>query len=403
MGGSASFGLTMAYYSPAQEGICRDLELSSTAGTIFNALAALMSIITGTCIHFVITRAGRRLTTLFTAIVATASWLLLPLTTKKTWYLAFLFRGLLGLTVGAFSSVCPLYITELSPLELRGAYGVFHQFGVVIGASLSYFLGIWFNWKKLSFLSAIPPGLCCCLIMLVPESPHHVPNSEIQKSTEKESLCQKKYAKSLTISFFLMFFQQFSGVNGFLSTLESMFKDCGSSIKPSIAAFLVGFSGMISTGCSAPLVHCIGHRPAWHISSSMCCLTLLITALNSFFKWSNYIPVICMFIDNLVFGLGYGPIPWVITPELFPDSVRPIATSLMTALNWSFATIVMFLFPVMQRVLGFPVSVLIFSVICFFGFVFGIGWIPDTHGKEMGQIYDDQVSSEPLISTTSSN
>ena len=110
-----------------------------------------------------------------------------------------------------------------------------------------------------------------------------------------------------------------------------------------------------------------------------------------------------MFIDNLVFGLGYGPIPWVITPELFPDSVRPIATSLMTALNWSFATIVMFLFPVMQRVLGFPVSVLIFSVICFFGFVFGIGWIPDTHGKEMGQIYDDQVSSEPLISTTSSN
>ena len=406
MGGSMSFGLTMAYYSPAQQGICEDLGLSSTLGNVFNSLAAMLSIVTGAFNYLLINKIGRRKTLLLTAIIATMSWCCLPLASKNSWYVAFIFRSLLGLTVGAFSSVCPLYITELSPLELRGAYGNLHQFGVVIGAALAYGLGICCNWRLLSWLCAIPPGLCTCLTLLIPESPRHLATdttSLISEGTvEKDSICQKKYVKSLLISLGLMFFQQFSGVNGFLSTLETMFKNCHSTIKPSVAAFLVGLSGMIATGVSAPLVHKIGQKLSWDISSSLCCLTLLLVAINAWEDWSSYIPVVCMFIDNLVFGLGLGPIPWVITPELFPDTVRPVATSLMTALNWTFATIVMFIWPEMQTYFGFAPSVLTFSIICALGFLFGLTLIPDTKGKEMGQIYEnDLTNSQPLLQENS--
>ena len=410
MCGSMSFGLTMAYYSPAQNGICEDLGLSSTLGNVFNSLAAMLSIITGAFIYLLINKIGRRYTLISTSIIATISWCCLPIATKNYWYIAFIFRSLLGLTVGAFSSICPLYITELSPLELRGAYGNLHQFGVVIGSCLSYGLGICCNWRLLSWLSCIPPGLCALLSFLLPESPHQshsVSDAKIvlndnndpnANNSAKDSLFQRKYVKSLLISLALMFFQQFSGVNGFLSTLETMFKECGSELDPSIAAFLVGLSGMIATGVSAPLVHKVGQKFAWNVSSSLCCLTLLLVALNGWFDWSSYIPVVCMFLDNLVFGLGLGPIPWVITPELFPDSVRPIATSLMTALNWTFATIVMFIWPEMQTYFGFAPSVLVFSIICALGFLFGITSIPNTKGKKMGEIYEtESTMSKPLI------
>ena len=406
MFGSMSFGETMAYYSPAQQGICKDLDFSSTLGALFNSLAAFLSIFSGAFCYLIINKIGRKYTLLFTSFFATAGWVFLPFAQTKTKFIAFAFRSLLGLTVGAFSSVCPLYITELSPLHLRSAYGNLHQFGVVIGAAIAYGIGIFCDWRLLSYLCAIPPGLCGIFTFFIPESPRHKHSKErdstsyLTEKAQRKSILQKKFLNPLFISFALMFFQQYSGVNGLLSTLETTFQQCGSELDPSIAAFLVGLSGMIATGVSAPLVHKIGQRISWLISSGLCFATLLLVALNGWFNWTSYIPLVCLFLDNLSFGLGLGPIPWVITPELFPDSVRATATSIMTAFNWAFATSVMFAWPSMQDGIGFAPSVLIFSLICGIAFVFGIIGIPDTKGKEMGEIYQTETSNQPLLSQT---
>ncbi|EAX88772.1 major facilitator superfamily protein [Trichomonas vaginalis G3] len=392
--GSMNFGETMAYWSPANKQMTADLQISDFAGTVFNTLPAFMGIITPFFIHIPINKLGRRLTSCITGISAVVGWLLIPIANEKLWIFAFIGRTILGLTVGSFSTVCPLYITEISPTEVRGSYGILHQFGVVIGACLCYLLGIWINWRYLALILALQPFIHVVFIYCVPESPHQ--DHEEIPGSKKESLFSKKFIKPILVSSLLMFFQQFSGCNGFLSNLEKIFSDAGSSIRPSVAAFLVGLSGLVATGFSAPLVACIGHRPAWHISSVCCALALLIAALNYWFNWSKVIPAIMMILDNLMFGFGLGPIPWVITPELFPDSVRPVATSIMTTLNWTFAAIVMMIWPPMSKYLKFGVSMAIYAGICFAAFGWGIFMLPDTHGKEMGAIFEEKA--EPLLS-----
>lgn len=395
--GSMNFGETMAYWSPTAELMSRDLKFNTAEGTIFNTLPAIMGIITPTFIHIPINRLGRRYTTILTAITAVIGWLLIPIADEKLWIFAFIGRALVGLTVGSFSTVCPLYITEISPTDVRGSYGILHQFGVVIGACLCYFLGIWLNWRYLALSLAAAPFILIIFINCIPESPRSEQagaGGNGYAPIPEEKLRSRKFAKPIAISVCLMFFQQFSGCNGFLSNLNQIFHDAGSSIEPAWAAFYVGLSGLIATGVSAPLVAWIGHRPAWHVSSFFCAACLLVAALNYWFKWSNIIPAIMMVTDNLMFGLGLGPIPWVITPELFTDSVRAMATSLMTSLNWLFAAIVMVIWPILSKYLHFGISIAIFSGICFVAFLFGLTLLPDTHGKEMGKIFD-----EPLVSS----
>lgn len=396
MFGSMNFGETMAFWSPAAAPMKRDLNLGDTAGTIFNTLPAIMGIITPTFIHYPINKLGRKMTTCMTVILAVIGWFLIPLANEKLWIIAFLGRGLLGLTVGSLSTVCPLYITEISPTELRGSYGIFHQFGVVIGACLCYFLGIWIQWRYLAWCLAAAPALCMLCIYFIPESPQS--NQPELPAEHKTPLCSKRNFKPLLVASILMFYQQFSGCNGFLSNLNQIFKDAGSSLDPAWSAFFVGLSGLIATGVSAPLVACMGHRPAWHTSSFLCAATLLIAALNYYFKWSPLIPAIMMVANNLCFGLGLGPIPWVITPELFRDDVRAIATSLMTSLNWGLASIVMIIWPIMSNYLKFGGAILFFAILMFTAFGWGIFFLPDTHGKKMGAIFDDPIDDQPLVS-----
>lgn len=51
-------------------------------------------------------------------------------------------RLVIGLFCGFFTSLTPMYVGEVSPTPLRGAFGTLHQLGVVVGiliAQVSYF------------------------------------------------------------------------------------------------------------------------------------------------------------------------------------------------------------------------------------------------------------------------
>jgi len=389
-----SFGLTMAYYSPSSSGLLFDLGLSDEIGNVFNSLAPIMSIFGGWIVGKPVSSYGRKPSAFFVGIIAVLGWILLSLTQKEFKWLAIASRGLLGLTVGAFSSVCPLYITELAPIENRGSYGVLNQLGIVIGACSTYAMGIFLQWRSIALYSSIPPALLCLFIYVVPESPRF---GQIAEEEEKnDRLFSGNYTVPLLISLCLMFFQQFSGVNALLSNLDKLFKDSGSSIRPSVASFLVGLSGVIATASASPLVDYFGRKNSWKVSSVLCFVALLVASLNEWFHWSKTIPVICLFMNNLVFGLGLGPIPWFVVPELFPDSVRSQAMSLMTMINWGFASAVMFFFPLMQKSIGLASSLAAYSTVCLISFIFGLLYLPDTGGKEMGTLFNAKQQTSLL-------
>ena len=55
----------------------------------------------------------------------------------------------------------PIYIAEISPAHGRGALSAIMQLGMCLGVMLVYALGIFLDWRRLSFI-----GLCCRQSML---------------------------------------------------------------------------------------------------------------------------------------------------------------------------------------------------------------------------------------------
>lgn len=389
MCGSITFGHVMAYYSPAEKDIAVDLGLSKTEKTLFNALAPIGAIFGGALMNVFTCRFGRKKPLFVTAVISLISWLLIGISKIKFYWISHIGRCITGISIGAFSQVCPMYITELAPDELRGAFGAMNQLGVTIGACLTYLWGVFFKWRTIAFISMIPSGLLIILIWFVIESPNFVrQNNEYNDiSKTNESLFQAKFAKPILISFLLMFFQQFSGVNALLSNLEKIFQDSGSKLKPSIESFLVGFAGAISTGISSFLVEKLGRRMSWLISSISQFLLMLLVVINKYINISTYITLFCLFGYNFAFGLGLGPIPWFYIPEFFPDSVRSLICGIMTATNWIFVTIVMLIWPYMKEV----VSYIFYTVVIFCSCLFGIFILKETKGKKMGDNIDENL------------
>lgn len=96
-----------------------------------------------------------------------------------------------GIGIGALSMVAPLYISEISPPEIRGALLVLEEFSIVIGIVIAFWItygtqymsGDW-AWR-LPFLIQIIPGLVLGVgILFLPFSPRWLAS----KGRDQESL-----------------------------------------------------------------------------------------------------------------------------------------------------------------------------------------------------------------------
>jgi hypothetical protein len=108
------------------------------------------------------------------------------------------------------------------------------------------------------------------------------------------------------------------------------------------------------------------------------------------------VPVIVIFINLLGFGLGAGPIPWFIVPEMFKTSaaVRASAVSVATCTNWVFSFAVIVGFPYLSDWMGQWATFFIFAVVSALGVVFGVLRVKDPELVQSmpKSMYDDLVS-----------
>lgn len=87
-------------------------------------------------------------------------------------------RSIIGLAVGAASFVVPLYIAELAPAQFRGQLVTLNVLFITLGQVAAYIIGWGFSelggssgWRWMVGIGALPAGLQCLVMVMMPESP----------------------------------------------------------------------------------------------------------------------------------------------------------------------------------------------------------------------------------------
>lgn len=338
-------------------------------------------------------------------------------------------RLVIGLFCGLFTSLTPMYVGEVSPTPLRGAFGTLHQLGVVIGIlvaqifGLESLLGSATLWPVLLSLTILPAVLQCLLLPFCPESPRFLlinQNKEEQarkalvrlrgfedvgkdmqemKEESAKMAAEKKvtipelfripaYRQPLLIAVMLQLSQQLSGINAVFYYSTGIFETAGVK-QPIYATIGAGVVNVIFTVVSLFLVEKAGRRTLHLIGLGGMAFCVLFLAIGLFLKdlsnYMSYMSIVSVLGFVAMFEMGPGPIPWFIVAELFSQGPRPAAMAVAGCSNWTANFLVGISFPVLVELLG-PFVFIIFFIFLILFFIFTFFKVPETKGKSFDEI-----------------
>ncbi|KAK4765990.1 hypothetical protein SAY87_007632 [Trapa incisa] len=277
-------------------------------------------------------------------------------------------RLLAGIGIGISSAIVPLYISEISPTEIRGALGSVNQLFICIGILAALVAGLplagnplW--WRSMFGIAVIPSVLLAIGMMFSPESPRWLFQrgrileaenaiktlcgkervSEVMRdltastrgTMEPEAgwldLFTRRYWKVVSVGAALFLFQQLAGINAVVYYSTSVFRSAG--IESDVAASaLVGAANVLGTAVASSLMDKQGRKSLLMISFGGMAASMLLLSLS--FTWKVLAPnagslaVIGTVLYVLSFSLGAGPVPALLLPEIFASRIRAKAVSL---------------------------------------------------------------------------
>lgn len=338
-------------------------------------------------------------------------------------------RLVIGLFCGLCTGFVPMYIGEIAPTALRGAFGTLNQLGIVIGIlvaqifGLNVILGTEDLWPVLLGFTILPALLQSAALPFCPESPRFLLINKKEEENAKKILqrlwgtqdvaqdiqemkdesarmAQEKqvtllelfrvrsYQQPLMISIMLQLSQQLSGINAVFYYSTGIFKDAGVK-EPIYATIGAGVVNTIFTVVSLFLVEKAGRRTLHMIGlGGMAACSILMTVsllLKDAYQWMSFVCIGAILVFVAFFEIGPGPIPWFIVAELFSQGPRPAAMAVAGCSNWTSNFLVGLLFPSAAFYLGAYVFIVFTGFLVIF-LVFTFFKVPETRGRTFEEI-----------------
>ncbi|XP_034254156.1 glucose transporter type 1 isoform X6 [Thrips palmi] len=352
--------------------------------------------------------------------------------------LLFLGRFLIGVNCGLNTSLVPMYITEIAPLNLRGGLGTLNQLAVTVGLLLSQVLGIEQilgtddGWPLLLGLAVFPAILQLVLLPMCPESPRYLlmtkhweeearkalqrlrASSQVEEDIEEmraeerahsaeafismtELICSPTLRHPLIIGITMQLSQQLSGINAVFYYSTELFMSSGLTAETAkFATIGIGVIMLFMTVVSIPMMDRTGRRTlhlyglgGMFIFSIFITISFLIKEFFGYVQemidWMSYLSVVSTLGFVVFFAVGPGSIPWMITAELFSQGPRPAAMSIAVLVNWLTNFLVGIGFPTMKTHLE-NYTFLPFSVFLGVFWIFTYRQVPETKNKTFEEI-----------------
>ena len=349
-----------------------------------------------------------------------------------------IYRVIGGIGVGLASAVCPMYIGEIAPSNIRGMLVSWNQFAIIFGQLVVYFVNFFIlgdhvapaiesigngmnqvlnggeaawaiesGWRYMFGSEMVPAGLFALLICFVPETPRYLAMvgqdakaerilARINGSAKAKEILNEikntvteKTERLMTYGFLCIFvgvmlsvFQQAVGINAVLYYAPRIYEAMGFD-NPMV---LTVFNGIVNLGFTCVAIFTVeklGRKPLLIAGS----LGMAVGALGVACTFGNpELQLLCMIsimVYSASFMFSWGPICWVLIAELFPNTIRGAAVAIAVAFQWIFNWIVSTSFVPMANSLGYWFAYGLYGVICVVAAVFVWRLVPETKGKTL--------------------
>lgn len=352
------------------------------------------------------------------AVLATAAWPLI------------IARFVIGIGVGVASVVVPLYLTELAPKDARGRLTSLMQLLVTIGIFVAYLTDYALSdssaWRWMLGLGALPAVLLGLGIYFQPESPRWLVkrgradqarsvltrmrgggsaveqeleeireanrSSEYEKSVGLREILAPLLRPALLVGLGLVFFQNFMGINTIIYYAPTLLTTLGFGTSGAILANVgIGLVNVLMTLPALAMLDKVGRRSLLYVGSiGMLVSMLVLGAVNV--AGVTYGPLLvtvtlaCIVVYIASFAVSWGPVQWVMLPEIFPLRMRGSAVGVCLVLNWLFNMLVALVFPLLLDTFGSGPIFLFFALMAVFGLWFVHRGLIETKGRSLEEI-----------------
>ncbi|MEB7384735.1 glucose transporter GlcP [Staphylococcus xylosus] len=369
-------------------------------------------------------RLGRRRVVFIIAIIYIVGALILALAPSMP--ILVLGRLIIGLAVGGSTAIVPVYLSEMAPTEQRGSLSSLNQLMITIGILSSYLINYAFTpiegWRWMLGLAIVPSVILLIGVAFMPESPrwlleHRSEKAarDVMKLTFKDSEIDKEIADmkeinsisestwnvlkspwlrpTLIIGSIFALLQQIIGINAIIYYAPTIFNKAGLGNATSILGTVgIGTVNVLITIVAIMIIDKIDRKRLLVIGNIGMVASLLIMAVLIWtigIQSSAWIIVACLTLFIIFFGFTWGPVLWVMLPELFPMRARGAATGVAALVLSIGSLLVAQFFPILTDVLSVEQVFLIFAAIGICALIFVIKYLPETRGRSLEEIEAD--------------
>ena len=276
-----------------------------------------------------------------------------------------IYRVIGGIGVGLASAICPMYIGEVAPSNIRGMLVSWNQFAIIFGQLVVYFVNFFIlkdhiqpvveemgkgiaainpaaqwtvttGWRHMFGSEAVPAGLFALLICFVPETPRYLVSinqdskalavlSKINGS-EKAAQILKNIKETITvkteklftygvmcifIGIMLSVFQQAVGINAVLYYAPRIFGDMGMK-DPMMVTVFMGVINILFTLLAIFTVEKWGRKPLLIWGSLGMALGAFGVAITFGHQGLEMVTAASIMVYAASFMFSWGPITWVL-------------------------------------------------------------------------------------------
>jgi sugar porter (SP) family MFS transporter len=345
-------------------------------------------------------------------------------------------RFVIGLAVGTAALVVPLYLSETAPTAIRGAVASLNQLMIVVGILLAYvvngILASSGDWRLMLGLAVVPSLILLVGMFFMPETPRHLVRSgeeeearevleelredddheqEIREIREVEQdeeggglrgLTAKWVRPALVVAIGLAVFQQLVGINTIIYYAPTTLTNVGYSDTAAIYAnIVIGVLNVAMTVVAIRIVDRVGRKPMltgglFGMVASLTVLGVSLAVLPTATHPGDpaaIITLICLAAFIVSFALTWGPVVWVMLPEVLPLGVRGAAMGVAVMLNWAANFAVAQTFPPLIDGVGPGPVFLGYAVLGVVALVFVKKFVTETKGRSLEEIESDLQDS----------